>query len=162
MSLKFCIIVESNSQKNFFSTVLFTNMAAVTSLENREFQVKTKKRAKYTCTRETSAEFFRAPLALRVLGVSRVPAHVVYPIGSHSSKWRLPEVYWNSETLLELKQRCTDRRLMSALFVHPCHANCVSILNHPMEEFHSLMAWLHIPRGGRDIKIRPSHPSLRL
>ena len=37
MSLKFCIIIESNSQKTFFAIVLYTNMAAVTSRENREF-----------------------------------------------------------------------------------------------------------------------------
>ena len=37
MSLKFCIIIESNSQKNFFAVVLYTNMAAVTSRENREY-----------------------------------------------------------------------------------------------------------------------------
>ena len=36
MSLKFCIIVESNSQKTFFAIVLSTKMAAVTSRENRE------------------------------------------------------------------------------------------------------------------------------
>ena len=36
MSLKFCIIIEQNSQKNFFVIVLYTNMAAVTSCENRE------------------------------------------------------------------------------------------------------------------------------
>ena len=36
MSLKFCIIIESNFQKTFFAIVLFTNMAAVTSRENRE------------------------------------------------------------------------------------------------------------------------------
>ena len=34
---KFCIIIESNSQKTFFAVVLFTNMAAVTSRKNREF-----------------------------------------------------------------------------------------------------------------------------
>ena len=32
--LMFCIIIESNSQKTFFSIVLYTNMAAVTSGEN--------------------------------------------------------------------------------------------------------------------------------
>ena len=31
MLLKFCIIIESNSQKNFFAIVLYTNMGAVTS-----------------------------------------------------------------------------------------------------------------------------------
>ena len=36
MSLKFCIIIESNSQKTFFAIVLCTNMAAVASRENRE------------------------------------------------------------------------------------------------------------------------------
>ena len=38
MSLKFCIITESNSQKTFFAIVLYTNMAAVTSRENREYE----------------------------------------------------------------------------------------------------------------------------
>ena len=37
MSLKFCIIIESNCQKNVFAIVLYTNMAAVTSRENREY-----------------------------------------------------------------------------------------------------------------------------
>ena len=37
MSLKFCIIIESNSQKTFFAIVLYTNMAALTSRENREY-----------------------------------------------------------------------------------------------------------------------------
>ena len=37
MSLKFCIIIESKSQNTFFAIVLYTNMAAVTSRENREF-----------------------------------------------------------------------------------------------------------------------------
>ena len=36
MSLKFCIIIESNSQKVFIAIVLYTNMAAVTSPESRE------------------------------------------------------------------------------------------------------------------------------
>ena len=36
MMLKFCIIIESNSQKTFFSIVLYNNMAAVTSRENRQ------------------------------------------------------------------------------------------------------------------------------
>ena len=36
MSLKFCIIIESNSQKTFIVIVLYTNTAAVTSSENRE------------------------------------------------------------------------------------------------------------------------------
>ena len=36
MSLKFCIILEDNPQKNFFAIVLYTNMAAVTSRENLE------------------------------------------------------------------------------------------------------------------------------
>ena len=36
MILKFCIIIESNSQKTFSSIVLYTNMAAVTSRENRQ------------------------------------------------------------------------------------------------------------------------------
>jgi len=35
MSLKFCIIIESNSQNTFFAFVLYTNIAAVTSRENR-------------------------------------------------------------------------------------------------------------------------------
>jgi len=37
MSLKLCIIIELNSQKNFFAVVLYTNMAAVTSRKNREY-----------------------------------------------------------------------------------------------------------------------------
>ena len=37
MSFKFYIIIESSSQKAFFAIVLNTNMAAVTSRENREF-----------------------------------------------------------------------------------------------------------------------------
>ena len=37
MSLKFCIIIESNPQKNFFAIVLYTNMVTVTSRENREY-----------------------------------------------------------------------------------------------------------------------------
>ena len=37
MSLKFCIIIESNSQKSFFAIVLYTNMAAVTSGTNQEY-----------------------------------------------------------------------------------------------------------------------------
>ena len=37
MSFKFCIKIESNSQKTFFAIVLYTNMAAVTSRENQEF-----------------------------------------------------------------------------------------------------------------------------
>ena len=37
MSLKFCIIIEPNSQKTYFAFVLYTNMAAVTSRENREY-----------------------------------------------------------------------------------------------------------------------------
>ena len=36
MSLEFCIIIESNSQKTFFAIVLYTNMAAVTSGANQE------------------------------------------------------------------------------------------------------------------------------
>ena len=36
-SLKFCIIIESKSQKTFFTIVLYTNMATVTSHENREY-----------------------------------------------------------------------------------------------------------------------------
>ena len=36
VSLKFCIIIESNSQNTFFTIVLYTNVAAVTSRENRE------------------------------------------------------------------------------------------------------------------------------
>ena len=36
MSLKFIIIIESNSQNTFFAIVLYTNLAAVTSRENRE------------------------------------------------------------------------------------------------------------------------------
>ena len=36
MSLKYCIIIELQSAKAFFSIVLYTNMAAVTSRENRE------------------------------------------------------------------------------------------------------------------------------
>ena len=39
MSLKFCIIVKSNSQKIFFTIILYTNMAAVTSHENRELKL---------------------------------------------------------------------------------------------------------------------------
>ena len=39
MSLKFCIIIVSNSQKTFFAIVLYTNMAAVTSRENRELAI---------------------------------------------------------------------------------------------------------------------------
>ena len=37
MSFKFCIIIESNSQKAFFVIALYTNMAAMTSRENREY-----------------------------------------------------------------------------------------------------------------------------
>ena len=37
MSFKFCIIIESNSQKTFSAIVLYTNMAAVTSGANQEF-----------------------------------------------------------------------------------------------------------------------------
>ena len=37
MSLKFCIIIESNSQKTFFAIILYTNMATVTSHNNREY-----------------------------------------------------------------------------------------------------------------------------
>ena len=37
MSLKFCIMIERNSQKTYFAFVLYTNMAAVTSRENREY-----------------------------------------------------------------------------------------------------------------------------
>ena len=40
MSLKFCIIIESNSQKTFYVIVLYTNMAPVTSRENRELRVR--------------------------------------------------------------------------------------------------------------------------
>ena len=36
MSLKFCIIVESKSQKTCIAIVLYTNLAAVTSPKNRE------------------------------------------------------------------------------------------------------------------------------
>ena len=36
MSLKFCIIIESNSPKTFFAIVLYTNLAAVTSGANQE------------------------------------------------------------------------------------------------------------------------------
>ena len=39
MSLKFCIIIESNCQKNVFAIVLYTNMAAATSRENQELYV---------------------------------------------------------------------------------------------------------------------------
>ena len=39
MSPKFCIIIESNSQKTFFVIGLYTNMAAVTSRENREYSI---------------------------------------------------------------------------------------------------------------------------
>ena len=35
MTLKFCIIIESNSQKTFFAIVLYTKMAAVTSGANQ-------------------------------------------------------------------------------------------------------------------------------
>ena len=38
MSLKFSIMIESNSQKNFCAIVLYTNMAAVTSRENQELR----------------------------------------------------------------------------------------------------------------------------
>ena len=38
MSLKFCITIESNSQKTFFAVALYTNMAAMTSHEYRESQ----------------------------------------------------------------------------------------------------------------------------
>ena len=45
MSLKFCIIIESNSQKTFFTIVLYSNKAAVTSGEtltgNKERQKRT-------------------------------------------------------------------------------------------------------------------------
>ena len=47
MSLKFCIIIELNSQKTFFTIVLYTNMATMTSHENRD----------YYC-------FFRTPVGL--------------------------------------------------------------------------------------------------
>ena len=36
MSLKFCVIIESNPKKAFFAIVLHTNMATVTSRENLE------------------------------------------------------------------------------------------------------------------------------
>ena len=36
MSLKFCIRIESNSQRTFFPIILYTNMAVVTSCENQE------------------------------------------------------------------------------------------------------------------------------
>ena len=36
MSLKFCLIIESNSQKTFSTIVLYTNMGAVMSRENQE------------------------------------------------------------------------------------------------------------------------------
>ena len=38
MSLKFCIIIESNSQKTISAIVLYTNMAAVTSGANQEYR----------------------------------------------------------------------------------------------------------------------------
>ena len=37
MSLKFCLIRESNCQKTFFAIVVYTNMAAVESRENQEY-----------------------------------------------------------------------------------------------------------------------------
>ena len=39
MLLKFCIIIESNSQKTISAIVLYTNMAAVTSGANQELEV---------------------------------------------------------------------------------------------------------------------------
>ena len=36
MSRKFCIIIESNSQRTFFAIVLYNNMATVTSREKQE------------------------------------------------------------------------------------------------------------------------------
>ena len=39
MSLKFCIIIESNSQKTSVTIVLYTNMAAVTSGTNQELSI---------------------------------------------------------------------------------------------------------------------------
>ena len=39
MSLKVCIIIKSNSQKPLSAIVLYTNMAAVTSRENRELTI---------------------------------------------------------------------------------------------------------------------------
>ena len=40
LRLMFCIIIESNSQKTFFSLFLCTNMAAMTSGENHLYVVK--------------------------------------------------------------------------------------------------------------------------
>ena len=37
MSITFCILIESNSQKNFFAIGLYTNLAAVTSREKPEY-----------------------------------------------------------------------------------------------------------------------------
>ena len=37
MTLKFCIIIESNCQKTFFAVVLYTKMAAMTSGANQEY-----------------------------------------------------------------------------------------------------------------------------
>ena len=60
MMLKFCIIIESNSQKTFFSIVLYTNMAAVTSCENRQLGALEKATATATATRASDnfAYFF--------------------------------------------------------------------------------------------------------
>ena len=39
MSPKFCMIIESNSQKTFFAIVLYTNEAAIRSRKNQEFSM---------------------------------------------------------------------------------------------------------------------------
>ena len=46
MSLKFCIIIESNSQRTFFTAVLYSNKAAVTSREKLTGNNETQKRTK--------------------------------------------------------------------------------------------------------------------
>ena len=47
MSLKFCIIIESNSQKTFCAIVLYTNMAAVTSHQSKFHQLEIRIRGKF-------------------------------------------------------------------------------------------------------------------
>ena len=68
MSLKFCIIIESNSQKTFFAIVLYTNMAAVTSRENREYICLvsfTKRNSLWKRANDPTLSFFKYPLCTR-------------------------------------------------------------------------------------------------
>ena len=79
MSLKFCIAIESNSQKTFSPTVLYTNMAALTSHEYQE------------------SEFLAIPCHwLKVWKKSRVEGAVSLGFASHwfQNWWWFKPITW--------------------------------------------------------------------